>query len=73
MKPKLKLQGNDDYIKKQILLGSILGDGCIYYRKRKNCPEINFIETHSLKQKKYLLWKNRSKIKNQIDLRKYTY
>ncbi len=40
----------------QILLGSILGDGCIYKNKNNN---YKYSESHSLKQKEYVLWKNR--------------
>lgn len=39
----------------QVLLGSLLGDGCIY----KNYKSFSYCEIHSLSQKDYLLWKNR--------------
>jgi len=40
---------------KQILLGSLLGDGSVYSRSKKSAI---YIETHSKKQKEYLIWKN---------------
>tara|TARA_Y100000310_G_scaffold345857_1_gene471549 strand:- start:2195 stop:3103 length:909 start_codon:yes stop_codon:yes gene_type:complete len=41
---------------KQVLLGSLLGDG--YLTKQKNSHNAYFREVHSLKQKDYLIWKN---------------
>lgn len=41
-------------IREQIILGSLLGDGCIY----KNDRWLRYVECHCLKQKDYLLWKN---------------
>jgi len=42
---------------KQVLLGSLLGDGRVgIYPKYKNAI---FVESHSLKQKEYLLWKKK--------------
>ena len=40
----------------QILLGSLLGDGCIHKDKLNRYA---YREAHSLKQKDYLLWKNK--------------
>ena len=43
----------------QILLGSLLGDGCIYIANKGTIyNHFKFSEEHSLKQKDYLLWKN---------------
>lgn len=41
----------------QILFGSLLGDGCIYIVNKKY---FCYSEGHSLKQKEYLLWKNKT-------------
>lgn len=43
-------------IKEQILLGSLLGDGCIVNNTHNN---LHYEEGHSLRQKDYLLWKNK--------------
>ena len=40
----------------QILLGSLLGDGCI---TTKNSKKFTYREMHSIKQEDYLLWKNK--------------
>ncbi|NIO23292.1 MAG: hypothetical protein GTN38_04680 [Candidatus Aenigmarchaeota archaeon] len=40
---------------KQILLGSLLGDGAVYQRAKNTSY---YSEVHSIKQKDYLLWKN---------------
>ena len=45
------------YFKEQIILGSILGDGYIY--KDKRYEGYGYSERHSLKQKNYLIWKNK--------------
>ena len=45
-----------NYINEQILYGSLLGDGCIH--RPKNRMGYQYTETHSIKQKDYLLWKN---------------
>ena len=47
---------NLNSIQKQIMLGSLLGDGNLTYRKDKTYV---YNEAHSLKQEKYLLWKNK--------------
>ena len=44
-----------DKEQEQILLGSLLGDGCII--KDKN--SYKYCEEHGIKQEKYLLWKNK--------------
>lgn len=44
-----------NFNQEQVLIGSILGDGCIQLRY-KRC--YSYIEAHCLKQEKYLLWKN---------------
>ena len=45
----------NDYLIEQILIGSLLGDGCIYMNAGKY---LTYSEGHSHKQKEYLLWKN---------------
>lgn len=40
----------------QILLGSLLGDGCIMQRTSRNCE---YVETHSIHQLEYISWKQR--------------
>lgn len=40
----------------QILLGSLLGDGCIMQRTSRNCE---YTETHSVYQLEYISWKQR--------------
>ena len=40
-------------IEEQIIIGSILGDGCLVGNKRN--PK--FKENHSIKQEEYLRWK----------------
>ena len=47
------MQFNEE--QKQILLGSLLGDGCIY-KDKYDCYRYTIL--HSNKQKDYLLWKN---------------
>lgn len=42
--------------KEQVLLGSLLGDGGIYYSTPRSKNPI-YMENHSLKQQDYLLWK----------------
>lgn len=46
----------------QVLLGSLLGDGGVYYRNKtynlKKQNSYNYLEAHDLKQEEYLLWKN---------------
>lgn len=44
-------------VEEQIILGSILGDASILYKKDSTNP--CFRESHSIKQKEYLLWKFR--------------
>ncbi len=39
----------------QIIMGSLLGDGCIYKQQKLFC----YSEAHTIKQKDYLLWKNK--------------
>ena len=48
---KLKLSEEAE----QVLLGSLLGDGCVMLMKK--CRNPLFKEAHSIKQKNYLLWK----------------
>lgn len=45
----------DDEIFEQMILGSLLGDGCVYRKKQK--ANACYIENHSIKQKDYLDWK----------------
>jgi len=42
------------YEQEQVLIGSLLGDGCI----SKQLTTYRYLETHCIKQKNYLLWKN---------------
>ena len=46
-----------DEQQKQILIGSLLGDGSLSYSKNSNC--YMYSEEHCPKQKDYLLWKNK--------------
>lgn len=41
----------------QVLLGSLLGDGCLHINKKNREKNAKFYESHSIKQKSYLLWK----------------
>ncbi len=52
VKPSPKL----NKIQEEVLLGSILGDGCIH--KCKSEGSIRYLEPHCEKQTEYLLWKN---------------
>jgi len=52
--PNKKTKKSLNYEQEQILIGSLLGDGCI----GKQLTTYRYIETHSIKQKDYLLWKN---------------
>lgn len=45
-----------DKSQKQILLGSLLGDGNIIYNQKNN--SYTYQEPHKIKQKDYLSWKN---------------
>lgn len=45
-----------NYINKQILYGSLLGDGCVSIYLRNNG---SFAEGHCIAQKDYVLWKNK--------------
>ena len=42
----------------QILLGSLLGDGAVYYNKGRYKNKAFYSEVHSINQKEYALWKN---------------
>lgn len=56
---------------KQILLGSLLGDGCISLSGKRS---IVFVEGHSIKQKEYLLWKKEIFEKEfNVGYREYTH
>lgn len=57
----------DDDIK-QVLLGSMLGDGGL--TNPNQCVNAYFRERHSIKQKKYLLWK-KSILENEFTVRYY--
>ncbi len=42
-------------IKQQIIMGSLLGDGCIH----NGTTTFRYVEAHSIKQQDYLMWKNK--------------
>ncbi len=42
---------------KQVLLGSMLGDGHLSLNKKNQCINASFVEMHHPRQKEYLLWK----------------
>lgn len=46
---------NKEELIEQVMLGSLLGDGCIVHSKDN---KYIYTEDHSIKQKEYLLWKN---------------
>lgn len=57
MTPKEVFTKQVESVEEQILLGGILGDGCVFETKNK-CNSLGYYESHSSKQKNYLLWKN---------------
>jgi len=60
-------------INEQVLLGGLLGDGCLTFSKRSINPL--YAEGHSIKQLDYLTWKNqffKCKIKKKVTYLKKT-
>jgi hypothetical protein len=47
----------DNTIKQSIIIGSLLGDGCI--ERNKKCGSMNYSEQHTEKQRDYLEWKRK--------------
>ena len=68
---KIELDGfNISEDVKQVLLGSLLGDG--YLSLNKNAINAHYREAHSLKQENYVLWKKNLLIIFDTKVHKYS-